>query len=296
MAQAPDLTLAQPAEQSAAQEATPQAEPQLLAQASVSNAPLSSPVATPLATPASAPLSLPPPAERGLEAYTSRQSLSNGYGRWTEIGLRGNWAMGNHLLGAEIATMKRFGESGRFIGLSDTITLDPDWFATVSLGAGDGASYLPDHRFDAFINRKLLANRQLIATLGTGYYRAPSRNTDRNVSLGATYYFDAPWVVQGEVRFNESSPGSVRTQQQFIAATWGRNGETQVLLRHGWGAEGYQAIGAGASLVNFKSHQSQLGVRQWLGPHWGMNLALERYSNPFYTRKGATLSLFWKLP
>ena len=113
--------------------------------------------------------------------------------------------------------MKRFGESGRFIGLSDTITLDPDWFATVSLGAGDGASYLPDHRIDAFINRKLLSQRQLVATLGTGYYRAPDGHTDRNVSLGATYYFSEPWIVQGEVRFNNSRPGSVNTRQQFVA-------------------------------------------------------------------------------
>jgi YaiO family outer membrane protein len=243
-----------------------------------------------------APQPTTPNEERSLEAYTSRHSLSNGYGRWHETGLRGNWGAGNHLLGAEIATMKRFGESGRFIGLSDTITLDPDWFATVSVGAGDGASYLPDHRIDAFINHKLLSNRQLVATLGTGYYRAPDRHTDRHLSLGATYYFEAPWVLQGEVRFNESSPGKVRTRQQFVAATWGREQQTQVLLRHGWGGEGYQSIGSGASLVNFSSRQSQIGVRHWLGPQWGLSLGLERYSNPYYTRKGATLALFWKLP
>lgn len=243
-----------------------------------------------------APLPTTPNEERSLEAYTSRQSLSDGYGRWHETGLRGHWGAGQHLLGAEIATMKRFGESGRFIGLSDTITLDPDWFATVSLGAGDGASYLPDHRIDAFINHKLLSNRQLVATLGTGYYRAPDRHADRHVSLGATYYFEAPWVLQGEVRFNESSPGKVRTRQQFVAATWGREQQTQVLLRHGWGGEGYQSIGSGASLVNFSSRQSQISVRHWLGPQWGLSLGLERYSNPYYTRKGATLALFWKLP
>lgn len=238
----------------------------------------------------------PAPAERSLEAYTSRHSLSNGYGHWNEVGLRGHFGLGTHLLGGEIATMERFGESGRFIGLSDTITLHPDWFATVSVGAGDGAAYLPDHRIDAFINHKLLDSRRLVATLGTGYYRAPDQHTDRHLSLGATYYFDAPWVLQGEVRFNESSPGQVRTRQQFIAATWGRDKQTQVVARHGWGDEGYQAIGGGASLVNFSSRQSQLSVRHWLGPQWGVSLGLERYSNPFYTRKGATVSLFWKLP
>ncbi|HEX5389017.1 MAG TPA: YaiO family outer membrane beta-barrel protein [Burkholderiaceae bacterium] len=242
------------------------------------------------------PTAASPAPERSLEAYTSRQSLSNGYGRWHESGLRGHWGLDDHLLGAEIATMKRFGESGRFIGLSDTVTLHPDWFATVSVGAGDGASYLPDQRIDAFINRKLLSDRQLVATLGTGYYRAPDGHTDRAFSLGATYYFEAPWVLQGEVRFNESSPGKVRTHQQFLAATWGREQQTQVMLRHGWGGEGYQAIGGGLSLVNFSSRQSQIHVRHWLGRQWGVSVGLERYSNPYYTRKGATVSLFWKVP
>jgi len=246
-------------------------------------------VAPPTADPANT-------AERKLEAYTSANTLSNGYGRWHEAGMRGNWRLGDHLLGAEIAAMKRFGETGRYIGLSDTITINPDWFTTLSLGAGDGASYLPDHRVDAFINHKMLPSRQLIATLGTGYYRAPDKHTDRYFSLGATYYFDAPWVLQGEIRFNESSPGAVRTHQQFLAATWGREKQTQVMARHGWGGEGYQSIGSGASLVNFSSRQSQLTVRHWLGPQWGVSVGVEHYRNPYYTRKGATVALFWKLP
>ena len=121
-------------------------------------------------------------------------------------------------------------------------------------------------------------------------------HTDRQFNLGATYYFEAPWVLQGEVRFNESSPGQVRTRQHFAAVTWGRDRQTQVTARHGWGDEGYQSIGGGASLVNFSSHQTQLTLRHWLGPQWGVSLGLERYSNPYYTRKGATLALFWKLP
>lgn len=238
----------------------------------------------------------PPAPTAGIEAYVNTQSLSNGYEDWYETGVRGHVGVGNHVLGMEAATMKRFGENGLYVGLSDTVTIDEDWFATLSIGAGDGASYLPSYRVDAFINRKLLAGRQLIATLGAGYYRAPDDHVDRNISLGATYYFEAPWVIQGEIRFNNSSPGSVKTRQQFLAATWGHAGKTQVTARYGWGAEGYQAIGGGASLVNFDSRQSQLSFRHWLGPRWGITAALERYSNPYYVRKGATLALFWELP
>jgi YaiO family outer membrane protein len=236
------------------------------------------------------------PAHRSLEIYASRNTLSNGYGKWHEAGVRGKYAIDNHLLGAELATMRRFGESGQYFGVSDTITLNADWFTSVSVGAGDGAAYLPDYRADAFIHRKLLPSRQLVASLGAGYYRAPDDHIDRNISLGATYYFEAPWVLQGEIRFNRSNPGQVRTHQQFLAATWGQEHHTRVVLRHGWGAEGYQAIGGGASLVNFDSRQSQLNVQHWLGRQWGINMGVERYSNPFYARKGITLALFWKLP
>ena len=103
-------------------------------------------------------------------------------------------------------------------------------------------------------------------------------------------------MVQGEIRFNKSSPGDVNTRQQFLAVTWGRSGKTQIIARHGWGAEGYQSIGRGASLVNFDSRQSQLTVRHWLGPKWGISAGLEHYSNPYYVRNGATLALFWELP
>lgn len=244
---------------------------------------------------AQSPAELPAPV-RGIEAYASRHNLSNGYGSWHETGVRGQYGMGSHLLGAEAATMRRFGESGRFMGLSDTWTLNEDWFTAVSVGAGDGAAYLPRYRVDGFINRKLLASRQWVATLGAGYYRAPDGHIDRNISLGSSYYFEAPWVVQAEVRFNNSSPGQVRTQQQFVAATWGRAKQTQVVARYGWGAEGYQAIGGGVSLVNFDSRQSQLTLRHWIGPRWGFTAGVERYSNPFYVRNGGKLSLFWELP
>ena len=231
-----------------------------------------------------------------IQLYTSTQQLSDGLRNWQEIGVRGSRVIGAHVLQGEFATMRRFGESGNFIGIGDTYTFNPDWFGSLSVGAGDGASYLPTARVDGFINRKLLPDRNLIATLGAGYYRAPNGYNDRSASLGATYYFSEPWIVQGEVRFNNSRPGSVSTRQQFVAVTWGRDQQTQITARHAWGDEGYQAIGAGASLVNFKSKQTSLSVRHWVGEDWGVVAGVEKYRNPTYDRQGATLALFWELP
>jgi YaiO family outer membrane protein len=228
--------------------------------------------------------------------YSSSSHLTQELQHWQELGVRGSYATGAHVWGGEVASMRRFGESGTYLGLSETYTFNPDWFGNLSIGAGDGASYLPEGRADAFINHKLLADRNLIATLGTGYYRAPDNHNDRNLSLGATYYFSEPLILQGEVRINFSRPGNVKTRQQFLALTWGRAQATQITARYAWGREGYQTIGNGGLLVNFSSHQSSLALRHWIGSDWGLAAGLEHYHNKFYERVGITFSLFLEQP
>ncbi len=230
----------------------------------------------------------------GIEIYSSRQHLSAGYASWSEVGLRGHYESGAHLLQMELTSTRRFGESGAYLGLGDTVTINPDWFGSLAVGAGDGASYLPRYRVDGFINRKLLPEKNLVGTLGLGYYRAPDGHVDRSVSLGGTYYFSQPWIVQAEVKFNTSNPGNVHTRQQFVALTWGQDKHTQITGRYAGGAEGYQSIGAGASLVNFRSHQASLAVRHWLSANGGISAQVEHYKNPFYQRNGAQLGLFWQ--
>ena len=75
----------------------------------------------------------------------------------------------------------------------------------------------------------------------------------RSLLLGAAYYFEQPWIVEGGIRFNSSNPGSVQTTQQFLALTYGRQKQDVVTARVGWGEEGYLAIGPATQLVNFRS-------------------------------------------
>lgn len=234
-------------------------------------------------------------ARRNLAVGISRQQLSNGYGHWQDTGARGTYEVGNHVLQGELSAQRHFDQSGTFFAVGDTITLDPDWFTALSIGAGDGAFYLPRYRVDGFINRKLLLDKRLIGTLGVGYFRAPDDHADTHVSLGATYYLSGPWIMQGEVRLNHSNPGSVNTHQQFLAVTWGHEKQTYITARHGWGAEGYQAFAAKQVLVNFQSRETTLVVRHWLNRQAGLELRAEKYSSPFYDRKGLTVSAFWEL-
>ena len=237
----------------------------------------------------------PAASQTTVDAYTSRHQLSNGFGNWHEVGVRGSFESGAHRIQAELASMRRYGESGNYLGVGDTVTFGEDWFASLSAGAGDGAFYLPRYRLDGFINRKFLPDRNLIGTLGAGYYRAPDGHADRSASIGATYYFSVPLVVQGEVRFNNSTPGSISTRQQFVAATLGRDKQTQLIGRYASGREAYQTIGQGTSLVDFRSNEASLKVRHWLGPNWGVQAGVERYRNPFYVRNGGNVGFFWQL-
>lgn len=229
---------------------------------------------------------------RSLELSTGVQNLSNGFGNWRDVTLKGVYGVDKHVLQGELSAHKRFGENGTFLGLSDTYTFNEDWFGSVALGVGDGAFYLPRYRVDGTISRKFLPGRNLVGTVGAGYYNAPDGHTDRSLSLGAAYYFEAPWIVEGGVRLNRSNPGSVDTQQQFVALTWGRHKQDLVTARYGWGSEGYLAIAANRQLVNFDSREASLTWRHWFNARTGALVGANRYSNPLYRRSGVNVGVF----
>jgi YaiO family outer membrane protein len=232
---------------------------------------------------------------RGMETYISYNRLNSGYKQWREVGVRGLYERGRHLIYAEAAAINRFNENGSYFAVGDTITLDDNWYTALSLGVGSGATFLPDYRVDGFINRKFLADKSLIGTLGLGYSKIPDGHTNNLQNVGFTYYFNAPWVVQGGVTRTTSNPGDVQTTQRFVAATWGQQKQTLVIGRYGWGREGWLALGDSNFVSNFSSHQASISMRQWLGSSWGTNVGYEQYKNPFYTRKGLNLSIFWEL-
>ncbi|HJV88436.1 MAG TPA: YaiO family outer membrane beta-barrel protein [Noviherbaspirillum sp.] len=227
-----------------------------------------------------------------IEAEALKANLSNGFGDWRDFTLRGGVQRGAHLLRGELSAQRHFDTDGKYAGVMDTWTINPDWYGSLAVGAGDGAFFLPRYRVDAFINKKWLPSRQLVTSLGAGYYRAPDHHIDRSLTAGLIYYFDAPWVVEGGVRFNRSAPGAVDSTQKFVAATYGRSGANLVVARVAWGSEGYQAIGPASSIVGFNSGERSLAWRHWFTRHSGVMLRAERYHNPIYRRTGVAANLF----
>lgn len=231
-------------------------------------------------------------ATRSLELSAGGQSLSAGFSNWRDLTLRGSYGVPRHLFQGEVSLNRRFDQNGAFAGVSDTYTFNEDWFGSVALGVGDGAFYLPRYRVDAALYKKWLADRSLVSSVGVGYYDAPDGHTDRSLSLGAAYYFASPWIVEGGVRFNRSNPGSVRTQQQFVAVTYGRHKQDLVTARYGWGSEGYQTIAANTQLVNFDSREASVAWRHWFDAHTGVLVNANRYTNPSYRRSGINVGIF----
>ena len=244
------------------------------------------------ATVATAPALSEADMQRSLELSTGFQNLSAGFGNWRDVTLRGTYGLPSHVIQAELSLNHRFNKDGAFIGLSDTYTINDDWYANLAVGFGDGAFYLPRYRVDATLYKKWLPQRNLITSIGVGQYKAPDGHTDNTLSLGLVYYFDAPWVAELGLRANSSNPGAIKTQQQFLALTYGRVKENLVTVRHAWGNEGYQTIATNTQKINFASKESSITLRSWFAPRTGLLLSANRYSSPFYIRSGLNVGIF----
>ncbi len=228
-----------------------------------------------------------------LEAGVLHHTLTDGFGNWQDVFVRGNLRTDSaDLWNAELVHSKHFGANGTLFVLGNTHDFDARWYSNVSVSGSSGGFFLPNFRFDVTANRKWLAQSNFVTKLGLTSVRAKDGHEDRSLLLGATYYFQIPLVLEGGVHINRSNPGQVMSHNKFLALTYGRDKERIVSLVHSVGSEAYQYIGAQALLVDFDSHASTATWRQWLRPRQGFQLRAEAYHNPYYSRHGVELALF----
>lgn len=233
------------------------------------------------------------PASATLDAGALRHTLSDGYGSWTHQFVRGVLQTGAaDTWNAELVHARQFGDSGTLVVLGNTHRFDDRWHASVSLAGSSGGFFFPHARLDLSASRKWLANKNLVGTLGVTAVDSKDGHRDRSVLLGASYYFDSPWVLEAGVRVNRSNPGRVMSNGKYLAATYGRHRQQIVSLRYGFGSEAYQYVGPDALLVDFSSRVWTATWRTWLRPRQGIALRAEAYRNPYYARRGVELSAF----
>ncbi len=199
---------------------------------------------------------------------------------------------GDDVLRAELLQERRFGATGGVIGAGFSRGLNERWYAGANLTLGHGGPNWPRQRLDLLLATKLGAQRETIAQLLA--YRAlyDNQRSDSGIGLALVSYAAAPLVLQAVVMANASDPGDVRSTMFTGSASWGQDGRQTFGLRLSAGSEGYQALGAGAQLVDFKSRSAALQWRRWLGPRWGFSAQAEHYHNPSYDRLSLGAGLF----
>src|SRR5271165_6666076 len=125
-----------------------------------------------------------------IEVGGSHSDLTGDNSNWNDFYLRGQISGGRNAVTGELTREDRFGDNGWFGGLGLIRTLSENWYAQISAGGSVGGFFLPKFRTDAFLNRKLLHRRQLVATLGIGFDQSKTVDRDVRGQVGAAYYFD----------------------------------------------------------------------------------------------------------
>jgi YaiO family outer membrane protein len=227
-----------------------------------------------------------------VEVGGSYRQLTNNFGDWSGGYARGVFTTGKNIFNGEINGQHEFGDGGVYMAAGDTYNFNPDWYASLTLGSSVGGFFWPRFRADAFVNHKLLSRKQLITTLGYGYYAAKDVHRDQSVFFGTTYYFRKPWIVEDGIRFNVSNPGIIFSPAGFVAVTEGTNKHHYLTVNAGFGEEAYQIVGPNTVLSRFLSQNLTITWRQWAGKNWGFNLVADYYHSPFYQRGGGSFGFF----
>ena len=228
----------------------------------------------------------------GSYFHLNRTNVSAPFAPWGDAYFRGLMSGGNNKFNGELTRQVHYGDIGWFYNLGWTRTWSPDWYTEISAGTSTRGFFLPKFRTDGFVNRKLLARRQLIVTGGLGYDKSKTVNTATRYTAGGTYYFEHPFVVQGGVTWTHANPGSILARSQYLAVSQGHDKEHYITVRAEIGREGYELIGPQTSLFNFAVHNYSANWRQWLGPSWGFNMSFESENNFTYHRFGGGLGFF----
>lgn len=228
-----------------------------------------------------------------IEAGANYRALTNNYPPWRGLYLRSILQPESRdTVYLEALRQSEFGDTGTYMSAGDTHVFNQEWYVFLAAAGSSGGFFFPRVRVDGQLNKKWLARRQLVTSVGGGYFMAKDPHRDANINLGAIYYFRSPWIVQGGIRWNRSAPGAIVSQSQFLALTQGQDGRHYLVFRGETGRQAYQAIGPAAVLVDFPVQVFSAGWKEWLGEDWGFNAVTEYYTSQVYRRTGVSVGIF----
>lgn len=282
--------------------------PIYLAGGTVESAPTEAPAATPPAPEAPQPSIVAPYKKHGYVEFDlnhsnlSEKNLSNnglGYPSWNGATIQGAIQTDpKNIWSGLVNYQQEFNDSGTQVSLGNIHYFNDTVFTNLNVGTSSSGFFLPRERVEGAISKRFLPGKNLIGTLDAGYNNGRIGIRDRWVQLSGQYFVpQKPWNFELGARYNNSSPGSISSNQQYIAATYGTYKKQFLTLRYNWGTEGYQ-VGVpsttGTEFISnkFSSHYVGLTWRKWVTHNNGFTATIEQYSNPYFNRTGVLIGAF----
>jgi YaiO family outer membrane protein len=228
-----------------------------------------------------------------LDVVAQAQHVTGGLGDWRGFAsrvlvrptVRDTWY-------GEALWQRAFSDDGVYASVGERHTLGAHWTTYLALGSGTGEFVLPDLRADAQLSHAWGPSERVVTTVGGTVINAKRGYSDRAGMASVTAYVTSIAVVEIGERLTTSSPGGIQSARTFGAMTLGREGAVYVVIRGSSGGEGYQLIGPATAIRKFTSREVAASWRQWFGPHGGLLVQGEHYSNDLYTRSGVSVGVF----
>jgi YaiO family outer membrane protein len=228
-----------------------------------------------------------------LEAGAIYYNVNEGFGDTHGAYVRGRLDTGTaNQWRAEAVELKRFGDDGFYGALGNVHQFDADWFSSVTIGSSAGGFYWPRIRTDTSLSRRWLAGRNLVTTVGITYFDAKDIHSDTGFNAEAVYYTASPWIVQAGTTYNISHPGAAASTSAYVALSHAVNGARIVTARLGGGEQAYQPFADDRFKVGITFGTLRVSCKQWIGKHWGVNVAADSYLSSTYDQHGMEVGLF----
>ncbi|MBO6573952.1 MAG: YaiO family outer membrane beta-barrel protein [Rhodothermales bacterium] len=233
-----------------------------------------------------------PPRDR-VEIGGLNYSFDAGISPWRGAVVRTEFVRGPKMIwNGEAVAEHRFGEPSFAYKLQHTANLGA-WITRVAARTSNGGFYNPKYRADVTIGRKLPPRRKVVLLVSGFFREVRDGHQDMAAIVEAQVYFSRWLIAQGGVRFQLSNPGEATSRYHDAALTIGRHGKATLLLHAAMGSEAYQIIDPLVIYTNFDSRMGRVAWRQWLTRTSGLQVSGSWYNNPYYTRTGVEVSLFF---
>ncbi|WP_373062395.1 YaiO family outer membrane beta-barrel protein [Gemmatimonas sp.] len=230
-----------------------------------------------------------------IEANTFRQGVSNDFGDWSGVYLRGVKPGARDTYYAEVLALEAFGERGVQGGLTHRHDWSTRFFHTLGATVGSGASILPQGRVDGALGVRFGDRKQWQATAGASYVKSVTELYDVAGTSSLAWYAPRALLLETGVRYNISRPGSIRSHRLFGVAVLTPSPRRSFSVRAIGGTEGWQIVSSTTTLQRFASQEYSLSWREKVSGPWALTMQGDVYRNPFYVRSGVTIGVarYW---